>query len=169
MAMSSPFLTTTWTQILNNDRKIRPLVERAAELCGVLLRPRSFSLPPRVPRRTRGTRTPAYRRDPPAGYAVVQRYASHPSHCQWPANCLTRHARFSIGRLVQIVAMIPSEDLRALAEGVAWLGNDETRYTRKWLTEDIQRASCGLLISHIKSTKTFAAALKRTSEALDGL
>jgi hypothetical protein len=50
----------------------------AAELCGVLLRPRSFSLPPRVPRRTRGTRTPAYRRGPPAGYAVVQRYASHP-------------------------------------------------------------------------------------------
>lgn len=84
-------------------------------------------------------------------------------------NCLTRHARFSIGRLVQIVAIIPSEDLRALAKRVAWLGNDETRYTRKWLTEDIQRASCGLLISHIISTKTFAVALKRTSETLDGL
>jgi hypothetical protein len=69
-------------------------------------------------------------------------------------------------QLGQIITMIPSDDLRAVAKRATWLGNDETHYTRKWVTEDLESLKdvLGLLTSHIVNKGKLALLLERMPE-----
>ncbi len=67
--------------------------------------------------------------------------------------------------LVQLIKSIPHELISQVAQRCAWLGNDETHYTRLWDEHDIEdlKKLLGIVvtfISHEAQARTFLAQMK---------